>query len=1020
MRIRTVTIRVFRAVPFLLAFMLMPLRAQRAAMNYQGAYAGGTTYQKGDSVASAGVAYVSLIANNTGNTPATSPSDWATLGGLPTSGGTATGALRGAGLQDTNYPTVNAWEEFGPTPQHAGITATNDHCQAMTNALNWAIYTMHMGSALIYDSGAVGPTNCIVNPAAANLESTVGGYGAQAIPVMNGCPYPLAYPAVGCTGVASVTILAGGANYSGTVTPITPTGTTMPWCSVAPTYNPATIVNGVITAITVATAGTCTSPPPIWIPGGEVSELGSYIEMFSPGATYIAQLPWATGYGLTFDGLTPWNNPSISCGLGTCVVPSTGFPPAWPLVSTGCQEGTLNGCNTQGSVIENFGISGAALAPLAPDTNPGPTVTVANNPVDHLTGIKNDSGQNGSRFTSVGVSTSAYRAYDLEGAFSGGGGGAQQSGPYRGLYAAQSGLNDAAAQIFNYGTDVSLVGAVEVSDLTGQCGGNATETNAAVQVDAPNFHIQGITLESCYQTVVVNASHGSPLYGISIRNVNSNNAKYAGLSAVTIGGGATGVATTNAELFSITATPATYNVYVPSTVQGLFSVKHTNGEPVLGYYLAAGGQVATTSIQGCNSLFGECSNYPNSTHTATAAFVPADLNATDGNVEAMAVGATTVPVGILEQGSYNVLSASHESAVQTTGQGPCYFTNSTVTQADFIEASPSGSKGCFDTSSQTPPTSGFTLGRVVIPSGANTETTPSTPTTPSGITSSPSQSGSYAYSVYLLSLTDQTISAATANVTTSTGPTTLGGSSCNTVTGIPTPAAGYQTVVRRETGGASQGALGTTVGTTFGDCGLPGDGSTKPAAALLGPLVNIAVLGWYGGTLTNPMTGVGDMIQGGASGAPARLAAGSQGQALVMGATQPAWQNQTIASTLRAQCTGTATASSTISLSGLGTPTTTCTATSSTSTSEFLANRTGVFKNLAVQAVTGGVNSSSGDCTLYDNGVAKAVTCTLGTSTQCTDTTHTFTAVVGDLYSLRCTTQGSETLANLVATIDFQ
>lgn len=44
-----------------------------------------------------------------------------------------------------------------------------------------------------------------------------------------------------------------------------------------------------------------------------------------------------------------------------------------------------------------------------------------------------------------------------------------------------------------------------------------------------------------------------------------------------------------------------------------------------------------------------------------------------------------------------------------------------------------------------------------------------------------------------------------------------------------------------------------------------------------------------GGGMVNPMTAVGDLIRGGASGAPQRLAAGSNGQVLTLSSGVPAW-----------------------------------------------------------------------------------------------------------------------------------
>lgn len=126
------------------------------------------------------------------------------------------------------------------------------------------------------------------------------------------------------------------------------------------------------------------------------------------------------------------------------------------------------------------------------------------------------------------------------------------------------------------------------------------------------------------------------------------------------------------------------------------------------------------------------------------------------------------------------------------------------------------------------------------------------------------------------------------------------------------------------------------------------------------------------------------------------------------------------AAVLRGYCVGTATSSTTLAMFNFGEiSSANCTATA-TNNGAFLANRNGVFKNLYVSAGTGGTSSSSGVFTLFDNGVAQVVTCTVGTGTTCNDTTHTYTATAGHLYSLRFTTQATETLASLVVSMDFQ
>jgi hypothetical protein len=797
---------------------------------------GQIAYYNATGTAVAGTSTVPVTAGGTGSSTATGA--LAGLGGLPLAGGTMTGALNGtsAGFSgpvagsyftDQSYPTIST--------QPFLASAGGDHCVAIADALNFAIGTLGTTSGRIVDSGAAGSTNCAVNPMAPLLKSTLGGYGAVVVPVMSGCSYPLGYPVSSCGGVSSVDILAGGANYSGTVTPTVDAGSN---CSVAPVFGAATITGGAVTSVAVTTAGTCPGPPRINIPGAEVIEGYTFEIDLSPGATYIAQLPWATGYGTTLNGLAPWGYYGAP-NTGATIVPATGFPPNTPLVSHGCAAGSLGACNTQGGVVQNLTLVGKAYAPVSGGTLPGPAVTTAGDIVTGATGLFNGYAQNGAEWSHVNAFSFDKTCFDLEQEASSGGG-AQESGPYHDLFCSMISLNNASSTILRVGSATAFSGATRIYNVGGQCASNAVTPTYGVLLDKSYVSLDGVNIESCWQTVGINVTHGSAMYGVSVRNVNSNNAKYAGLSAVTIAGGSTGTATTNAELANIIAVPAPYNLYVPATVPGLFSAAHTSGENTLNYYLTAAGQVATSSAQGCSSLYGECSNYANSTHTATAAYVPADVNATDGGVESMAVGATTKPLGIIQQGRYNSLSAAHDTAVQSAGQGPCYFpNNSSTTQGDYVIPAPSGSTypGCYDTGSQTPPTSGYTLGTV----GTTYASAPSTPSTPGGLTSSPTGSANYAYSVYEIALADPTHSAVSASVTTSAGPSSLAGTSCNTVTGIASPPTGFASVIRRETGGVTQGAIGQTTGASFQDCGLQGDGSTAPSTAVLAPMVNMAI-----------------------------------------------------------------------------------------------------------------------------------------------------------------------------------
>lgn len=115
-------------------------------------------------------------------------------------------------------------------------------------------------------------------------------------------------------------------------------------------------------------------------------------------------------------------------------------------------------------------------------------------------------------------------------------------------------------------------------------------------------------------------------------------------------------------------------------------------------------------------------------------------------------------------------------------------------------------------------------------------------------------------------------------------------------------------------------------------------------------------------------------------------------------------------------CTGTATASSTLGLQGLGTfAIGTCTST--VVSAGRVMDRSVLLKTFSVTAGTGGVNSSAGVFTVLKNGSATSITCTTGTGTSCSDTTHTVSAVAGDIIGVQFTTQASETLANVKATL---
>jgi hypothetical protein len=130
-------------------------------------------------------------------------------------------------------------------------------------------------------------------------------------------------------------------------------------------------------------------------------------------------------------------------------------------------------------------------------------------------------------------------------------------------------------------------------------------------------------------------------------------------------------------------------------------------------------------------------------------------------------------------------------------------------------------------------------------------------------------------------------------------------------------------------------------------------------------------------------------------------------------------------------CTGTATSSSSaLYLFNLGAPTGACTVTYSTNNINApVMTTTGTLSKLTVRCGTTGVSSSSGVFTIFDapsgtayTGSSTGITVTYGTTaanTMVQDTTHTYNYAVGDMITVRFTTQASETLGGCTASFNY-
>jgi hypothetical protein len=164
-----------------------------------------------------------------------------------------------------------------------------------------------------------------------------------------------------------------------------------------------------------------------------------------------------------------------------------------------------------------------------------------------------------------------------------------------------------------------------------------------------------------------------------------------------------------------------------------------------------------------------------------------------------------------------------------------------------------------------------------------------------------------------------------------------------------------------------------------------------------------------GGTGAVTLTNHGVVLGQGTS-AVVVTPAGTTGQALLSGgaSADPSFQ-QYQAALLRAFCTGSFTSNTTLYMPGFGATTTVCTGNSESAGTPIGA---GTFKNLRVKCGTAFKTALSGVITVRKNATNTALTCTVGTGTTCSDTTHTFTTAANDVLTISVTTVATETGAN--------
>jgi methionine aminopeptidase len=75
----------------------------------------------------------------------------------------------------------------------------------------------------------------------------------------------------------------------------------------------------------------------------------------------------------------------------------------------------------------------------------------------------------------------------------------------------------------------------------------------------------------------------------------------------------------------------------------------------------------------------------------------------------------------------------------------------------------------------------------------------------------------------------------------------------------------------------------------------------------------------------------------------------------------------------------------------------------------------GTIRFLGVAVSVAGTTANSGVFTVLKNGSTTTITCTVGTNTSCSDSSHFITVSDGDIISVQFTTQAAETLAGAKA-----
>lgn len=170
-------------------------------IRYRGAYSGTFNYQLYDLVTVSGNAYVSTVVNNLGNSPSSSPSDWAPIA-VGVAGATgATGSTGAAGSTGATGPT-------GPTGSTGATGPTGSAGASGLSAFQVAVGQGFGGNVTAWLASLVGATGATGSAGATGATGSAGATGAQGI--------------AGSTGPTGPTGAAGSAGATGSTGPAGP------------------------------------------------------------------------------------------------------------------------------------------------------------------------------------------------------------------------------------------------------------------------------------------------------------------------------------------------------------------------------------------------------------------------------------------------------------------------------------------------------------------------------------------------------------------------------------------------------------------------------------------------------------------------------------------------------------------------------------------------------------------------------------------------------------------------------